>query len=91
MVGTCVKLLADSPSLPDSFLSLSLSLSLQHEDFLLALQVNEDEYKKVRTHTYLSHTSVTFTTAAGLSVGHLTKLIWLFWVQIDTVCNNIVV
>ena len=33
--------------------SLSLSLSLQHEDFLLALQVNEDEYKKVRTtHTW---------------------------------------
>lgn len=37
-------------------LSLSLSLSLQHEDFLLALQVNEDEYKKVgfiTMHLYL--------------------------------------
>lgn len=36
--------------------ALSLSLSLQHEDFLLALQVNEDEYKKVgfiTMHLYL--------------------------------------
>lgn len=30
-------------------------LSPQHEDFLLALQVNEDEYKKVRISTSISH------------------------------------
>lgn len=36
-----------SDSLSPVCFSLLPSLSLQHEDFLLALQVNEDEYKKV--------------------------------------------